>query len=522
MARFNTTNVRPAVHSPIVARPTPSMATYEGGAGFTRDIKGELFLLAVANMVGDDTYYERGGQRDDRYTQLIHAATKADPKWTADLLGWLRGSANMRTASLVGAAEFVAARLAAGESGLSHQVVSSVLQRADEPGEFLAYWISKHGRAIPKPVKRGVADAAMRLYNERSFLKWDSSARGFRFGDVLDLTHPSTKSERQGHLFEYAISERHNRGESADPNLLPTIASNRTLREFAQENPTLLLNSDRLKQAGMTWEEALSLAGSRVDKAKLWAALIPTMGLMAAIRNLRNFDQAGVSDAFAELVAAKLSDAAEVKASRQFPFRFLSAYKAAPSLRWSWPLEQALNHSLANVPELRGRTLVLVDRSGSMWSPLSARSDLQRCEAAALFGTALAMRSEHADLVQYDHGSVVVPFAKGESVLPIVRDRFTGGGGTNTWAAVRQHYRGHDRVVIVTDEQSHDSYGRDYHPGGFSKDVPIYVWNLAGYRAGSMPSGSGNNHVFGGLTDAAFRMIPLLESGRDGSWPWVA
>ena len=41
---------------------------------------------------------------------------------------------------------------------------SSVLQRADEPGELLAYWLAAHGRAVPKPVKRGVADAAVRLY----------------------------------------------------------------------------------------------------------------------------------------------------------------------------------------------------------------------------------------------------------------------------------------------------------------------------------------------------------------------
>ena len=52
--------------------------------------------------------------------------------------------------------------------------------------------------------------------------------------------------------------------------------------------------------------------------------------------------------------------------ARQFPIRFLSAFKEAPSLRWAWPLEQALQHSLANVPQLPGRTLVLVDVSGSM------------------------------------------------------------------------------------------------------------------------------------------------------------
>jgi hypothetical protein len=49
--------------------------------------------------------------------------------------------------------------------------------------------------------------------------------------------------------------------------------------------------------------------------------------------------------------------------------------------------------------------------------------------------------------------------------------------------------------------------------------VPVYTWNLAGYRLGHTAAGA-NRHSFGGLTDAGFRMIPLLESGAQGTWPW--
>jgi len=49
--------------------------------------------------------------------------------------------------------------------------------------------------------------------------------------------------------------------------------------------------------------------------------------------------------------------------------------------------------------------------------------------------------------------------------------------------------------------------------------VPVYTWNLAGYRYGHGPSGVGHRHTFGGLTDAGFAVIALLESGRTGSWP---
>jgi len=51
--------------------------------------------------------------------------------------------------------------------------------------------------------------------------------------------------------------------------------------------------------------------------------------------------------------------------------------------------------------------------------------------------------------------------------------------------------------------------------------VPMYGFNLGGYRAAAMATGHGNRHEFGGLTDATFRMIPLLEAGRNGAWPWL-
>lgn len=277
--------------------------------------------------------------------------------------------------------------------------------------------------------------------------------------------------------------------------------------------------AERLAAAGMTWEALAGWLQGPLDAAA-WEAVIPSMGAMALLRNLRNFDEAGVSDAVAARVAAKISDPEVVARSRQFPFRYLAAYRHAPSLRWAYPLEQALGHSLANVPALPGRTLVLVDRSGSMWTRLSDRSLLSRADAAAVFGAALALRAGQADLVQFGTTSEVVPHTRGESVLKVL-ERFGDLGGTYTAEAVRKHYRGHDRVLIVTDEQA-ASYGYSGDPAEqVPSDVPVYTWNLAGYRVGHAPSGSAHRHTFGGLTDAAFRMVSLIEGGRDADWPWL-
>jgi len=65
------------------------------------------------------------------------------------------------------------------------------------------------------------------------------------------------------------------------------IRANEELRELFREEPFAVLEPERLRAAGRTWEDALSLAGGKLDKAALWAALIPSMGYMALLRNLR-------------------------------------------------------------------------------------------------------------------------------------------------------------------------------------------------------------------------------------------
>jgi len=552
MSKFNSPAVKPAVFSPIVSERVPSARMYEGGPGHARDAKSELFLLAVSNMVAEDTHHETAGARDDRFERLVHDVARQDPDWMTRFIPWLRSEANMRSASIVAACEAVKARLGAdfhaakdlpaghNSDGFNRKFIDAACQRADEPGEVLAYWTSRHGRAIPKPVKRGVADAVRRLYNEKSLLKYDSDAKGFRFGDVIDLVHPTPADNKrwQGDLFRHALDRRHGR-DNAIPETLKTLQARAELmampvgeragfiRALAGSGPDAA--GHVLDGVGMTWEALAGWLQGPMDAAA-WEAVIPSMGMMALARNLRNFDQAGVSDAVAATVAARFADAEQVAKSRMFPFRWLSAYRAAPSLRWAWSLEQALGHSLSNVPVLPGRTLVLVDRSPSMWmQKISGRSEMPWSDAAAVFGAAVALRAENADLVEFGIENRPVRFGRGESVLKVM-ERFTRCNGTNIPNAVRDHFCGHDRVVIVTDEQSQPGYlpwnsltwqsGQVAIDDLIPREVPLYLWNFGGYKHGAAPSGGGNRHTFGGLTDQAFRVVPLLEAGRSQAWPF--
>lgn len=509
---------------------TTPAKTYEGGKAFLRDEKSELFLLAVVNFYGQKTFYEKATDRDKRYADLIHKVALADPQWVVDLLTWLRGpEGNIRTAALVGAAEFVKARKnvqKAADKGLNRQVIRNVLQRADEPGELLAYWTSRYGRRIPKPIKRGVNDAVRRLYNEYTVLKYDTSSKGWRFGDVIEMCRTEAVDAKQNTLFRYCIERRQKRDNPISDEL-EMIRANNELR--ATDVASAWLDDARLKAAGMTWEDALSAVGSKVNKGKLWESIIPNMGYMALLRNIRNFDESGVSDTVAQTVIEKLQDPEAVAKSRQFPFRFYSAYNAAPSQRWGYALDKALTASMSNLPEFKGKTLILVDTSASMTgSRYSENSSVRYVDTAALFGVALALRNPGADLRGFASGEFDHQVRKAGSVLTEM-ERFSRrigevGHGTDIVGAVLRSFqrKSYDRVIILTDMQT---MGGGYYNRGVGDaapaNVPIYGFNLAGYSTTAIQSGTSNRHEMGGVTDSTFKMIPLLEAGRNADWPWV-
>ncbi|WP_435869919.1 hypothetical protein [Amycolatopsis mediterranei] len=196
----------------------------------------------LARAAYQDAFFAWPRSERERYVSLLRAA---DPGWAPGFLRWLRVETPMRYAALVGAAAFVAGRLERGEHGLSRQVIASVLCRADDPGHLLAYWAFAYGPSLPKPVKRGVADAVTRLYDEPALLAYDDGGHHFevgfvradlprlggigtprplRFGDVIRLVHPRARDGAQGDLFRHALARRHGRVRTI-PETLPLVRS---------------------------------------------------------------------------------------------------------------------------------------------------------------------------------------------------------------------------------------------------------------------------------------------------------
>ncbi len=564
MSRFNRQSGHQVVRavtapsSPVKASVQPAGHTHQGGVAYARDARSELFITAVSNLVGQDSMYETADAHDLRYRNLVWAVADYDPWFVAELAVWLRTGANLRTVALVTAAELAAAL--SGEHprelrsyddtrqqwGPVRYAVQGAIQRPDEPGELIAYWKRAYPTAqLPKGLKRGIAARITQLYTERNVLKWDSEKSSVRFADALELTHPRPRASAwQGNLFKHLIDVRHNRTIEVEDlwnQNLEMLHSNHVLRWMAaNREPLELLNPDAVRAAGMTWEDVLSLGGQHgLSKRELWEAIIPTMGYMALLRNLRNISKAGVSSTVMDQVASKLQDPVEVARSYQLPMRFLSAHRATlGDPQWELAIGRALDHSLANVPALGGRTLVLVDTSGSMADQLSARSDLKRWDAAVVFGLALANRANDATVVSFSSDTRIFQPRDREPLLRQVErwknEGFFIGSGTDTIGAVEKHWDNtYDRLVIITDEQVNtrgfyswrsrqSTHEHDRLDQVVPYATPTYTWNLAGYSPAHLPSGgeAHNWHAFGGLNDGAFKLISLLEAGTSAGWPW--
>jgi len=516
----------PPVGLPVSGGTSTPTTTFEGGAAVTRSPERDLYLLCASFMFGEPTFYETVDDRVSRFRGLVSQVVAERPEFIPAFVPYLRDTLNMRTVSVVLAAEYALAVRAlreadrpVGTATSVRRVVASALSRADEPAEFVAYWAQRTGRkTLPGGVQRGVADAVTRLYTEYSALKYDGASREWRMGDVLDLTHPTPSGTMQGALFPYLLDRRHGRADThADLSLLPMVAKNRELHAMptAEARAALLSTPGLMDEAGITWEQ---LSGFGPMDKDAWEAAIPTMGYMALLRNLRNFDEKGVSDAVADKVAARLADPEQVAKSRQFPYRFLSAHRAAPSLRWGWPLERALDAACAGIPSLPGRTLVIIDTSGSMQAGVSGRSKVSCVDAAAVLAIALAKRGADVDVVGFADTAFEHKLTPGKSVLSEI-ERFSKrvgsvGYGTNIPGAL-DTYSGHDRVFLFSDMQTMDGH---YDRGAVHRlpaHVPYYGFNLAGYGSTVIDATRPNRYEFGGFSDSVFRLIPALESGAD-------
>lgn len=420
--------------------------THEGAPAKRIPDEQALRRSVLACLLWENQFYEDGVEIAGRIRELV---PKVEAAKVAALAVEAREAMKLRHAPLYLVREM--ARHATHRALVS-ETLARVIQRADELAEFVAiYWAE--GRApLSGQAKKGLA-AAFPKFDEYALAKYDR-AGAVRLRDVLFLCHARPSDAAQAALWKRLID-----GELATPD---------------------------------TWEVALSAGG---DKRSSWERLLTErkLGALALLRNLRNMKDAGVSEALV------LSGLAAIKTERVLPFRFLAAARYVP--QWEEALELAMFRSVEAREKLAGRTVLLVDVSGSMIAPLSRRSEMLRTDAA--YGLAVLLReiAEEVSLYTFSDTLKRVPARRGFALRDAL-DQSQPHSGTQLGAALGKIDERYDRLIVITDEQSHD---RVPAPKGRG-----YLVNVASYRNGV---GYGPWTHIDGWSESVVEYIRELERG---------
>jgi 60 kDa SS-A/Ro ribonucleoprotein len=418
--------------------------THEGAPA--RNISAELQLRrsVLACLLWEDQFYEDGVEIAGRILSLV---PKVKAEIVANLAVEARSTMKLRHVPLLLVREM--ARLKTHREFVS-RTLAQVIQRADELAEFAAiYW--KDGKVpLSAQAKKGLAQA-FRKFDEYQLAKYDRSGP-IRLRDVLFLCHAKPRDAEQAALWKRLIE-----GELQTPD---------------------------------TWEVALS---SGADKREAWERLLRErkLGALAMLRNLRNMKQAGVDESLV------LGGIDAMKTGRVLPFRFLAAARFAP--QWEESLERAMLSSLKEQEKLPGRTILLVDVSGSMMGALSRRSDMLRTDAA--YGLAILLREvcEKAITFTFSDNLVEVPPRRGFALRDAL-DASQPHSATYLGRALEKIREKYDRIIVITDEQAHDHV-----PGPRGRG---YMINVASNKNGV---GYGPWTHIDGWSEAVVEYVRVLE-----------
>ncbi len=405
-----------------------SANTHEGAKGRAFAPEQQLRRALMSCMLWEDQFYEDGVSIAERIGALV---PQVDAEKVAAMAIEAREDMKLRHAPLLIVREMARHE---GHKALVADTLERIVQRPDELTEFLAiYWADALGpmqqrktRAVSAQVKKGLA-RALTKFDAYQLAKYDRDG-AVRIRDVLFLTHAKPKDAAQEKVWKELVD-----GKLAAPD---------------------------------TWE--VNLSGG-ADKRATFERLIAErkLGALALLRNLRGMQVAGVTKS----VIGKALDA--MRTDRVLPYRFIAAAQYAPDLEPE--LEHAMFRSIEGHARLPGKTRLLVDVSGSMEAQMSAKSEMRRLDAAC--GLAVLAREIGEDVEIFTFSNDVKKVAPRRGFA--LRDAIVNSqphGGTELGKAIAEVDRKGVRLIVFTDEQSHDVVPA---PKGVG-----YMVNVASYQNG--------------------------------------
>ncbi len=496
MAKFNS----PQTIKEQLASHPDAVQNFENALAFKLDPLTDLYIRAASTLVGEPKYYESAKDADSELLKSIQKAIKIDPEFVLQLAVYCREKLYLRSVPLMLLAEYANSG-AVGKVQNARKYVTRTIQRADELSELVAYQFARN-KVIPRTkgklpmmLKHGIADAFGK-FDGYQFSKYNRDSV-VKIRDVLFLTHPKPANPEKQALYDKIAQD--------------TLAIPETWEVMRSTSK-------------MTWHDVINQVFNKDNK---------THNYMAQLRNLRTcLQDTTVTSADILLLCKMLSDKNAVMHSKQFPFRFLSAYREAEKIAHPLTpqvldaLETAVSYSLDNIPKLEGTTLIASDVSGSMETAISKNSTVQRWDIGIVLGM-IAHKFCNVSLTGiFGTEWKAVPLAKYSTGLLANSMKLRSisnevGWSTNGYKIIEYLLANNipvERIMIFTDCQMWDSsgyektfaelfikYQRKYPP------VKLYAFDLAGYGNIMIPQNTKGVCLIGGWSDKIFDFVKAFE-----------
>lgn len=408
MSQFNSTS-----------KSTTKTTSYEGGTVYKKTLEDEWSNLLFSYLLQKDNnpFYESASDRTSRYIDLTEQMVKKyGPEFVGKAAIFSRNQLGMRTIS-----ELTAAILNRYSWDNKRKFYAKYFRRPDGVGEVFGA-VEFLGNKRSHALIRGAADYLENL-DAYKVGKYNMRNKSFNMHDLINLTHAKSQ-----------VLDKYQKGTLEKPD---------------------------------TWEFSIHAGMSEDEIEREWKRLVESGGLgyLALLRNLKKI----VSCSFASwdwietYLIPKIENEHMIHNSLVWPIQIYTAYKVIESMPVAITLKAALSKafdfSIGNMPNLDGKTLCVIDVSGSMDSSLSAGSMLTIKEASAVYASSLLIDSQNdVDCIKFGNhakwfGKDITPTSSAIQIVDDLCENDGCGYGTEmtkVFDLLDKHY---DRIIVFSDMQ---------------------------------------------------------------------
>jgi 60 kDa SS-A/Ro ribonucleoprotein len=471
--------VTPMANKPLFSSltsrlPKANAVNEAGGRAYKLEPKHALAQVAATGTFAN-AFYSTAEAQLDELLELIDQVD--DNQYLAKLAIYARQKAFMKD---MPAALLVA--LSVRNTELMHQVFDRVVDN----GRVLrtVFQMIRSGRFKDKAGKSriGLSSSVQRAFqrwlNTASVGKLLSASIGNdpSLRDILRMARPTPKDNARRAMFGWLTDKSIDKWAPATEADLPVeVQSLIAYRNSESEEAQALIvgGLDNVR-----WE----LLSDAAKGPKVWAALARKMGSQALRMNLNTLLRHDVlaTSEMVDYVADRIADEKEIRASKQFPYQYFTAYLNADDnvpQKIKTALHKAAEFACGNVPELPGPVVIGLDTSGSMSSSVTgdrgprngtqcATSKMRCIDVAALFAAAILRSNPDSVVIPFDTAAYDAKMDPNDSILSIAeRLAKYGGGGTDCSLPLVAANQNHAKrkfagVVLVSDNESWVGTGR--------------------------------------------------------------